>query len=122
MINKTRKRIWPVSLMMAIAVVGVLTVFAALAVAPNGASAHEGATDSTHCADLNDFQELAHDNDPLVDHDCATGSADGDGPVTGNGGNGDGDGNGDGNGTATCSCTPRCRWTSGSRRWTTAHG
>ena len=58
MINKTRKRIWPVSLMMAIAVVGVLTAFAVMAVTPNGANAHEGATDSTHCDDLNDLQAV----------------------------------------------------------------
>ena len=58
MTNKTRKHIWPVSLMMAIAVVGVLAVFAAMAVAPNGASAHEGATGSTHCDGLNDLQQL----------------------------------------------------------------
>ena len=76
MINKTRKRIWPVSLM-AIALVGVLAVFAAMAVAPNGASAHEGAVGSTHCADLGELGQLGHDNDPLVDHDCATGPDDG---------------------------------------------
>ena len=99
MINKTRKRIWPVSLM-AIALVGVLAVFAAMAVAPNGASAHEGATGSTHCAELNDLQQLGHDEDPLVDHDCATGPSDGTDPGTGNGdGNGDGNGNGMGDGS-----------------------
>ena len=99
MINKTRKRIWPVSLM-AIALVGVLAVFAAMAVAPNGASAHEGATGSTHCADLGELGQLGHDEDPLVDHDCATGPSDGTDPGTGNGdGNGDGNGNGMGDGS-----------------------
>ena len=91
MINKTRKRIWPVSLM-AIALVGVLAVFAAMAVAPNGASAHEGVVGPTHCADLGELGQLGHDEDPQADHTCATGSGDGTDPVTGNG---DGDVNGD---------------------------
>ena len=57
MSNKTRKHIWPVSLVMSIAIVGALAAFLVLAGNPGAIDAHDGsATD--HCAGQNAF---AHD-------------------------------------------------------------
>ena len=73
MTNKTRKRLWPVSLVMAVAVVGALAAFLMLASSPTNTAAHDGASGSTHCDDLSTLGRIAHDNDPNNDHDCATG-------------------------------------------------
>ncbi len=81
MTNKTRKRLWPVSLAMAIAVVGMMAAFLMVASSPTNTQAHDGASGSTHCDDLSALGEIAHDGDPDNDHDCATGPTD-----TGNGG------------------------------------
>ena len=75
MTNKTRKRLWPVSLVMAVAVVGVVAAFLMLASSPTNTAAHDGASGSTHCDDLSTLGRIAHDNDPQNDHDCATGPA-----------------------------------------------
>ena len=75
MINKTRKRLWPVSLVMAIAVVGVLAAFLMLASSPTNTQAHDnGVSGSTHCDDLGTLGKIAHDEDPNNDHTCATGN------------------------------------------------
>ena len=49
MSNKTRKRLWPVSLVMAVAIVGVLAAFLMVASSPSSTQAHEGATGDAHC-------------------------------------------------------------------------
>ncbi len=86
MTNKTRKRLWPVSLVMAVAVVGVVAAFLMLASSPTNTQAHDGASGSAHCDDLSTLGRIAHDNDPQNDHDCATGPAAP--PPTDPGGNG----------------------------------
>ena len=73
MANKTRKRLWPVSLVMAVAVVGVVAAFLMMASSPTNTQAHDGASGSTHCDDLGFIGSIAHDEDPNNDHDCATG-------------------------------------------------
>ena len=73
MANKTRKRLWPVSLVMAVAVVGVVAAFLVMASSPTNTQAHGGASGSTHCDDLGFIGSIAHDEDPNNDHDCATG-------------------------------------------------
>ena len=73
MTSKTRKRLWPASLVMAVAVIGVLAAFLMVASSPTSTQAHDGATGSTHCDDLTTLGRIAHDADPQNDHDCATG-------------------------------------------------
>ena len=73
MTNKTRKRLWPVSLVMAVAVVGVVAAFLMMASSPTNTQAHDGVTGPTHCDDLGFIGKIAHDEDPDNDHDCATG-------------------------------------------------
>ena len=46
MSNKTRKRIWPVSLVMSIAIVGALAAFLVLATNPGASQAHAGDEDA----------------------------------------------------------------------------
>ena len=69
MSNKTRKRLWPVSLVMAIAIVGVLAAFLMVASSPSSTQAHDGATGDAHCAGLNDFLQELHDG-AATDHTC----------------------------------------------------
>ena len=88
MTNKTRKRLWPVSLVMAVAVVGVVAAFLMMASSPTNTAAHDGASGSAHCDDLGFIGTIAHDEDPDNDHDCATGPTD---PGTGGTGTGTGD-------------------------------
>ena len=71
MSNKSRKRLWPVSLVMAVAMVGVLAAFLMVASSPSSAQAHDGAAGSTHCDDLDQFGRLLHDS--LNDHTCVEG-------------------------------------------------
>ena len=73
MTSKTRKRLWPVSLVMAVAVVGVVAAFLMLASSPANTQAHDGVSGSGHCDDLGFIGKIAHDEDPNNDHDCATG-------------------------------------------------
>ena len=75
MTSKTRKRLWPVSLLMAIAIIGVVAAFLMVASSPTSTQAHDGASGSTHCDDLGFIGKIAHDEDPNNDHDCATGPA-----------------------------------------------
>ena len=86
MSNKTRKRLWPVSLVMAVAIVGVLAAFLAVAFSPTNTQAHDGASGSAHCDDLGTLGKIAHDEDPDNDHTCAEGPP----PPTDPGGNGNG--------------------------------
>ena len=73
MTNKTRKRLWPVSLVMAVAVIGVVAAFLMVASSPTNTQAHDGASGSTHCDDLGFIGSIAHDENPDNDHTCATG-------------------------------------------------
>ena len=70
MSNKTRKRLWPVSLVMAVAVVGVVAAFLMVASSPTSTQAHEGATGTAHCQGMNDFLQDLHDAAAAGDHTC----------------------------------------------------
>ena len=89
MIKKTRKHIWPVALVMSIAIVGALATFIVLATNPGSSSAHGGTPHD--CSDLGSANQGLHDafanpGDPK----CAdTGNGDG---TNGDGTNGNGDG------------------------------
>ena len=81
MSKKTRKHIWPVSLVMSIAIVGALAAFIVLATNPGSSSAHGGTPHD--CSDLSSANQGLHDafadpNDPKCS-DTVNG---------GNGGNG----------------------------------
>ena len=58
MSNKTRKRIWPASLVLAVAMIGVLAAFVVLAAAPQGTSADGGAPHS--CAGMTAAEIAIH--------------------------------------------------------------
>ena len=73
MTSKTRKRLWPVSLVMAVAVVGVVAAFLMMASSPTNTQAHDGVSGSGHCDDLGFIGKIAHDEDPDNDHTCAEG-------------------------------------------------
>ena len=74
MTSKTRKRLRPVSLLMAVAIVGVVAAFLMVASSPTSTQAHDnGVAGDTHCDDLGFIGKIAHDEDPNNDHDCATG-------------------------------------------------
>ena len=73
MSNKTRKRLLPVSLVMVAAIVGIAAAFLMVASSPSSTQAHDGASGSTHCDDLDQFGQLLHDS--LNDHTCAEGQA-----------------------------------------------
>ena len=72
MSNKTRKRLWPVSLVMALAVVGIAAAFLVVTSSPSNTQAHDGATGSTHCDDI-PAGLLQDIHDATYDHDCDTG-------------------------------------------------
>ena len=95
MSNKTRKHIWPVSLVMSIAIVGALAAFLVLAGNPGETQAH-GAGDHPNqgwpaCADMTDAQRAIHDG--IHTNVGAHGTMD-PCPDTTNGGNGGNGGNG----------------------------
>ena len=71
MSNKTRKRLWPVSLVMVIAIIGVAAALLVAASSPSSSEAHDGVSGPTHCDDLDQFGQLLHDS--LNDHTCAEG-------------------------------------------------
>ena len=58
MSNKTIKHIWPVSLMMSLAIIGVIAAFVVLAAVPRGASADGGAPHS--CAGMTAAEIAIH--------------------------------------------------------------
>ena len=70
MSNKTRKRLWPVSLVMALAIVGIAAAFLMVASSPSSAQAHDGASGAAHCEGLNDFLQDLHDVAAGGDHTC----------------------------------------------------
>ena len=103
MSNKTRKHIWPVSLVMSIAIIGALAAFLVLANNPGATMAHGGDIDhDAACAAMTDQERLDHNGSALLEEGevvCgATSSTDGTAPVTGNG---DGNGMGEGSMHAT---------------------
>ncbi len=66
MSNKTRKRIWPVSVVMSIAIIGALAAFLVLAGNPGATQAHEpgdhpGSIINKACADMTDAERGIHD-------------------------------------------------------------
>ena len=58
MSSKTRKHLWPVSLVMSVAIIGVLAAFVVLATVPRGASAHGPAPHA--CEDMTPAQIAIH--------------------------------------------------------------
>ena len=61
MSNKTRKHIWPMSLVMSIAIVGALAAFLVLAANPRDTQAHRGGADhDAACADMTSDQRDLH--------------------------------------------------------------
>ena len=68
MSNKTRRRIWPVSLVMSIAIIGALAAFVVLAVNPGATNAHEDDDHAAACAAMTPIERGIHDalnpNDP----------------------------------------------------------
>ena len=102
--NKTRRHIWPVSLVMSLAIIGALAAIVVLAANPGGTQAHPGGDDhAAACADMTDAQREAHNAAALLDGEetCGTDGNGGTGDNGGNGGGGNGGtgGNGD-DGTA----------------------
>ena len=82
MSKKTRKHIWPVSLVMSIAIVGALAAFIVLATNPGSSSAHGGTPHD--CSDLGPGAQGVHDafaapDDPKCSDTGDTGTTD---PVT----------------------------------------
>ena len=70
--NKTRKHIWPMSLVMSIAIIGTLAAFLVLAANPGPTNAHGEFVDGEkHCPQIRD--EIAHDEGVGFDHTCETG-------------------------------------------------
>ena len=69
MSNKTRKRLWPASLVMAVAIVGVVAAFLMMASSPTNTQAHDGETGAAHCEGLNQFLQDLHDAS-AGDHTC----------------------------------------------------
>ena len=115
MSSKTRKHIWPVSLMMSIGIIGALAAFLVLANNPGVTMAHDSGdiNHDTACEAMTDAELKAHNAVALLEGEALCGSANGNGDATGMA-------TPTGMATATGSCTPRCRRTSGSRGWTTA--
>ena len=71
---KTRKHIWPVSLVMSVAIIGALAAFIVLAGNPGATQAHPGDEDAhqAHCATLGPIDQAIHDNlNNPGDVDCA---------------------------------------------------
>ena len=60
MTHKARKHIWPGGLVMAIAVAGVLAVFAVLVIGPGAAVAHEADDHDAACAAMTPEERAAH--------------------------------------------------------------
>ena len=92
MSNKTRKHIWPVSLVMSIAIIGALATFFVLASNPGATEAHGGSGDhAADCAAMTETERNLHNT--LAAAAGGTPCPDpGDGSDgDGNGGNGDGD-------------------------------
>ena len=67
MSNKTRKRIWPASLVVALAIVGALAALVVLSASPGSTSAHtpDGDHDQA-CMDMTPMEVDQHDEDELL--------------------------------------------------------
>ena len=95
--SKTRKRIWPMSLMVSIGIVGVLAMFFVMAANPATTQAHnpgEGETHEQLCTDMTPDGQMDHDaaardidGAPLCD-DTSSGGSGGTGGTGGTGGAG----------------------------------
>ena len=72
--NKTRRHVWPMSLVMSLAIIGTLAAFLVLAANPGPTNAHGEFVDGEdHCPKIADG--VAHD-EGTFDHTCTTGPAD----------------------------------------------
>ena len=67
MSNKTRKHIWPVSLVMSIAIIGALAAFLVLANNPGATMAHSDADHAAACAAMTDQERLQHNAGALLE-------------------------------------------------------
>ena len=89
--NKTRKHIWPVSLVMSIAIIGALAAFLVLANNPGATMAHGDVTDhDAACAAMTEEERRTHNASAILENEEVCDGA----TSPGNGGNG-------GNGTVT---------------------
>ena len=91
--NKTRKHIWPVSLVMSIAIIGALAAFLVLANNPGATMAHGDVTDhDAACATMTDEERRTHNASALLENEEVCDGA----TSPGNGGNGNGGNGNDG--------------------------
>ena len=87
MSNKTRKHIWPVSLVMSIAIIGALAAFLVLANNPGTIMAHEDVADhEVACDAMTDEQRKTHNAQATFEGETLCGAD----MMPGNGGNGNG--------------------------------
>ena len=89
MTKKTRKRSWPVPLLMALAVIGALTTVIALTASPGATQAHDEADHDAACAAMTDAERKEHNTLAGLVSGGAERCAD-----PGDGGNGGDNGNG----------------------------
>ena len=74
--NKTRKHIWPVSLVMSIAIIGALAAFLVLANNPGATMAHGDVADhAAVCAAMTDEQQKAHNAEAILEGEEVCGGA-----------------------------------------------
>ncbi len=90
MSNKTIKHIWPVSLVMSIAIIGALAAFLVLSANPGATSAHEDDDHAAACAAMTAAQVAIHNGvvGALGGEPCPTGDGNGGTPGTDDPGNG----------------------------------
>ena len=87
--NKTRKHIWPVSLVMSIAIIGALAAFLVLANNPGATMAHGDADHDAACAAMTDEQQKAHNAEAILEGEEVCGATPDD--TNGGGANGGGE-------------------------------
>ena len=106
--NKTRKHIWPVSLVMSIAIIGALAAFLVLANNPGATMAHGDADHDAACAAMTDEQQKAHNAEAILEGEevCARRQR---------------PGNGNGNGDETTPWHDAQKQQHFGRRWCQAH-
>ena len=89
--NKTRKHIWPVSLVMSIAIIGALAAFLVLANNPGATMAHGDIADhDAACAAMTDQERRDHNASAIFEGEEVCDGGGGDGGGGGNGGGGGG--------------------------------
>ena len=88
MTNKTRKHIWPVSLMMSIAIIGALAAFLVLANNPGVTMAHDSGeiNHDVACDAMTDAELKAHNAAAFLEGEALCDSTNGNGDANGNGG------------------------------------